>query len=291
MSYFLDEYVTQPACWLEAAKLASASVKLPKYGADVVFLGCGTSYYMGLAAARYREKGGGGLSDAYSASDLPVERRYDNLVIISRSGRTLEVLQAVQASKHGHKLALTADEASPLVDLVDEVIALPFASERSLVQTRFATSALGLLLAAFGWDMSRSSEEAARLLGQQDAPEIGTATQLVFLGSGMAEALAYEAALKLRELFGLWTEAYSISEFRHGPMAAIGDHSLVWLMGVVDSSIEQQVVNSGARVLRGSRDPLVELVRVHAGAARRVTEQGIDPEALVTRARRFKGML
>jgi hypothetical protein len=45
-------------------------------------------------------------------------------------------------------VGLGADEGTPVADAADAVIALPFADERSVVQTRFATSALTLLAPA-----------------------------------------------------------------------------------------------------------------------------------------------
>ena len=45
---------------------------------------------------------------------------------------------------------MVGDTASPLVDLADTVIGLPFADEQSVVQTRFATTALALFRASLG---------------------------------------------------------------------------------------------------------------------------------------------
>jgi fructoselysine-6-P-deglycase FrlB-like protein len=289
MSHFSEEYRTQPACWRQAADVANKVAALPVMDSDVAFIGCGTSYYMGLAAARYREAQLGGISDAYSASDYPLRRRYDHLVVISRSGLTSEVLETVRAAKGVRTIAVTVNSSTPLVELVDEVVTLPFANEVSLVQTRFATSALALWLSWCGWDLDRSADKAAAVMTGNSLPEIDDdVKQLVFLGSGVAEPLAHEAALKFREIFGTWTEAYSISEFRHGPMAAVGPRSLVWLIGTPDERIEEQVGKTGARLFRGGDDPLVELVRVHCAADRWATTRGIDPDELVVRARRFK---
>jgi CRISPR-associated protein Cas5a/b/c len=290
MSHFSEEYRTQPICWRQVARVAKGQDSLPDMESDVAFIGCGTSFYMGLAAARYREAQVGGRSDAYSASDYPFHRRYDHLVVISRSGSTREVLDAVEATKGVHTIAVTVKSATPLANLVDDVVLLPFANEKSLVQTRFATSALVLWLSSYGWDVEGSADKATQAVSGRHLPEIDGVQQFVFLGARFAEPVAYEAALKFREIFGAWTEAYSLSEFRHGPMAAVGPHSLVWLIGAPDDRIERQVEKTGARLFRGSDDPLVELVRVHCAADRWATARSIDPDELVVRTRTFKGL-
>ncbi len=59
---------------------------------------------------------------------------------------------------------ITADTSTPIVDAADEIIALDFADERSVVQTRFATSTLALLRASLGQDMLPVAADAERAL-------------------------------------------------------------------------------------------------------------------------------
>ncbi len=58
--------------------------------------------------------------------------------------------------------------------------------------------------------------------------------RFAFLGAGWTVGLANEAALKLREAAGAWTEAYPAMEYRHGPISANADDTLVWPIGAVD---------------------------------------------------------
>jgi fructoselysine-6-P-deglycase FrlB-like protein len=53
----------------------------------------------------------------------------------------------------------------------------------------------------------------------------------VFLGTGWTIGLAHEAALKIREMAEGWSESYPAMDFRHGPMAAAGPRTLVWMFG------------------------------------------------------------
>src|SRR5271165_2894753 len=96
MSNFEHEFRTQPAMWRRAADLASTVTLFPS-GARVAFVGCGTSLYVAQAAAAYRNAQALGESDAFPASEMPPGRRYDTVVMISRSGTTTEVLDATAA--------------------------------------------------------------------------------------------------------------------------------------------------------------------------------------------------
>ena len=91
-------------------------------------------------------------------------------------------------------------------------------------------------------------------------------------------AFAAESALKLREAAGSWTEAYPAMEFRHGPISAVGLHSLVWSLDPLDRSLGQDIRATGASIAEGRGDPMVELLRVQRAAAALAVERGLDPD-------------
>ena len=99
------------------------------------------------------------------------------------------------------------------------------------MQTRFATTELALLRAHLGIDPGPAADAAERVLAEPLPAELLAARQLTFLGTGWTYGLANEAALKLREAAGMWTESYPAMEFRHGPMAVTGEGSVVWVFG------------------------------------------------------------
>lgn len=279
MSNFAQELASQPEMWRRAAELASTAAPLPPAGARVAFVGCGTSLYVAQAAAAYRGQRGLGESDAFPASEVPAGRRYDAVVTISRSGTTTEVLDALAALAPGTRtLAVTAVDDSPLGRLATDQIVLSFADERSVVQTRFATSALCLLLAHCGWDVEASAATADAFLGAPVPGEVDAAEQFVFLGRGVAAALANEAALKLREVLGAWTESYPTMEYRHGPISAAGEHSLAWILDDAEPGIDDEIAKTGARVVRSGSDPLAGLVRVHRAAEHLAAKRDVDPD-------------
>ena len=155
--FMAEEIASQPNAWREAARLgAGPSGPLPAPGQRVAVVGCGTSWFMAQAYAARREAAGQGVTDAFAASEAPVTgREYDAIVAISRSGTTTEVLEVLSAVRGRiPSVAVIGAPGTPMASAADAVVPLPFADERSVVQTRFATSALILLRAHLGEDVT-----------------------------------------------------------------------------------------------------------------------------------------
>lgn len=255
---------------------------MPQRGERVCVVGCGTSLFMGQAFAAQRESAGAGESDAFPASEMPLGRRYDLVVALSRSGTTTEVLEVTEALRQRgtRVLAITAVPDSPLAALADERIVLGFADEEAVVQTRFATSALLLGLATCcGWNVEASASAAESVLDAALPPELSKAEHFVFIGRAMAAGIASEAALKLRESARVWSEAYPAMELRHGPISALGNRTVLWSMDAIDPGLARQAAATGAAVISGGTDPVAELVRVHLAAGELAAARGLDPDA------------
>ena len=141
------EIASQPDCWERAIESAGKHADvLPAAGARVAVIGCGTSLHIAAAYAAARESAGAGVTDAFPASEAFLDRGYDAIIALSRSGTTTEVLRALEeAPRAARRLAVTADADAPVSELVDDIVSLDYADEQAVVQTRFATSALVLL--------------------------------------------------------------------------------------------------------------------------------------------------
>jgi len=274
------EVASQPACWLRAAALLPAVAgMLPARGERVAVAGCGTSWFIAQSYAALREASGHGETDAFAASEMPVGRRYDRVMVLSRSGTTTEILQLLaQLDGTVPTLAITASEQTPVAAAAGAVIALDFADELSVVQTRFATTELALLRAHLGQDLTAVAREAEQILASPLPGELTSARQFTFLGTGWTYGLASEAALKLREAAGMWTEAYPAMEYRHGPIAVTGPGSVVWLLGPAPGGLTGEVAATGGLAWQGQADPMAELVLVHRLAAAAGRARGLDPD-------------
>ncbi|MFC8175045.1 SIS domain-containing protein [Streptomyces sp. NPDC057325] len=283
------EIASQPATWRQAARTLPRHVAaLPRRGERVAVVGCGTSWFMALAYAELRESGGHGETDAFAASEFPHGRRYDRVVALTRSGTTSEVLAVLSRLRGTVPTgAVTADPATPVTDLADEVAVLDFADEESVVQTRFATTALALFRAHLEAEDAlpegvSTVEDAARDAEQALASPLGedvfTAGQFTFLGSGWTYGLALEAGLKMREAAGAWTEAYPAMEYRHGPISITGPGRVAWGFGTLPAGLADDVRKVGGILSESGLDPLADLVRAQRLAVAVAEARGLNPD-------------
>jgi fructoselysine-6-P-deglycase FrlB-like protein len=280
MSVTEAEIETQPGDWLRAWDVAKANQHLlPQPGERVAAVGCGTSWFMASAYAAAREAAGVGETDAFAASEYPHGRSYDRIVAISRSGTTTEVVRLLGDLPTGRaSTVITAVPGSPVTAVAESTVVLDYADEESVVQTRFATTALTLLLAALGVSPEAESDAAALAL-QAPLPERLTEyRRIVFLGSGWTIGLAAEAALKIREAAGAWTESYPAMEYRHGPITAASGATLVWPIGEVDPTVLEAAVAAGSTIAPIVERPLASLVMAQRAAVALARARGLDPD-------------
>ena len=279
-SFVHSEIVSQPGCWRRAVEVAAQAVgQLPGDGERVAVVGCGTSWFMAQAYASLRESTGRGETDAFAASEMPRGRRYDRLLAITRSGTTTEVLRLLhQVRGRQPTLAVTGDPASAVLGAADQTIVLDFADERSVVQTRFATTTLALLRASLGQDLEPVVAAAEQALAADLPAGLLDRTQFTFLGSGWTVGLANEAALKLREACLAWAESYPAMEYRHGPISITDERSAVWFLTPPPASLPAEVAATQALVLTPTGDPMAELVRVQRLSVALAAAKGLDPD-------------
>lgn len=280
MGLTAEEIESQPDCWRRAASVAArAGNALPRPGEQVAVIGCGTSWFVAQSYAARREAAGQGLTDAFTASELNRHRHYDRMVVISRSGTTTEVLELLRDLPPGTvSTAITNTAGSPIVDLADHTVLIEFADERSVVQTRSATTTLTVLRAALGEDTSVLAQHAEQALAMKLEDWAG-AEQYSFLGHDWTLGLAHEAALKLREAAQAWTESYPAMEYRHGPISIAEPGRITWMFGEAPEGLAEEVAATGARFLQQpDLDPLAQLVLVQRVAVAAAARKGIDPD-------------
>lgn len=173
---------------------------------------------------------------------------------------------------------VTAVPGSPVTEVADSVVLLDFADEESVVQTRFATTELVLLRAHLGASPAHLEADGRAAIAAPVADGLLDAEQFTFLGRGWTYGLAQEAALKMREAAGAWTEAYPVMEFRHGPISVTGPKSVVWWLGEGDCGLEEEIAAAGGRLVGDGRDPVAELVAVQRLAVAIAQARGLDPD-------------
>jgi fructoselysine-6-P-deglycase FrlB-like protein len=277
MTVTADEIRSQPALWRRAAE-GSIPDYLAARGRRMLVIGCGTSAFMAMSYAALREQAGFGETDWAFGSEVPAGRRYDVILALSRSGTTTEIVDAMRELDAGLKVVLTAVEGGPLAPLVDRHLALDYADEASIVQTRFPTTVMTLLRAGLGADVRASLADGDVAVVEPLPVDARDFEHFVYLGTGWTVGLAHEAALKMREAAQAWSESYPAMDYRHGPIAVAGARSLVWIFGSPPAGLVEQVQETGARVVTSGLDPLAQLVQVQRLAVAAADAKGLDPD-------------
>ncbi|WP_431280470.1 SIS domain-containing protein [Leifsonia poae] len=276
------ELRSQPETWARAVELRTEQKLLPAAGARIAVVGCGTSWFMAQSYAALRETAGLGQTDSFAASEAFVDRDYDAIVAITRSGTTTEVLELLAqlraSGSRARTIGIVGDPETPLVDLVDDVVKLPFADEESVVQTRFATTALAFVRASLGENLDAAIRDASLAVDEELAEPLVTADQYSFLGTNWTVGLAHEAALKMREASQSWTESYPAKEYRHGPIAIAAPGRVTWMFGDAPEGLAGDVAVTGAHFENSSLDGLADLIRAQRVALARARRFDLDPD-------------
>lgn len=273
------ELTSQPAAWERAVELTAERALMPASGERIAVVGCGTSWFMAQSYAVLRESAGHGVTDAFAASEAFVDRGYDAIVAITRSGTTTEVLELLEGVRGSTRtVGLVGDPNTPLVDLVDDAVRLSFADEQSVVQTRFATAALAFLRASLGEDITGAIAQGREAVAVELDEELLTAGQYSFLGSGWTVGIAHEAALKMREAAQSWTESYPAKEYRHGPIAIAAPGRVTWMFGTAPEGLAVDIAATGARYESRPVDAMADLIRAQRVALERARRAGLDPD-------------
>lgn len=247
-----NEIKSQTEAWRQALDVVHASA-LPKAGdyEMVLFTGCGSTYYLSLAAAALYQELTGRAARAVPGGELllnPQTVVRDTispylLVAISRSGTTTETVKAVEKfknEKRGDVVVITNyDEV--LSRSADVNIMIDQGQEESVAQTRSFAS-MYVAVTAFAAKMAGRND---LLDAMKNLPVIGSSVigkyeayakemgenlnfdRFYFLGSGIRYGLACEVNLKMKEMTLTHSEPFHFLEFRHGPMSMVNEHAVV----------------------------------------------------------------
>ena len=275
------EIKSQTEAWAQAIEVTKA-VSLPKANEyrQVIFTGCGSTYYLSLAAAALFQELTGCVARAVPGGELLLNRQtiLTNekilLVAVSRSGTTSETVKAVEkfkAEKRGDVVAISNyDEV--LSKLADVNIVIHKGQEESVAQTRsfasmfVAASAFAARMA--GRDelldsMGKLPDVGNSLIGKYElfSEEIGSNLdfdRFYFLGSGPRYGLACEVNLKMKEMTLTHSEPFHFLEFRHGPMSMVNENAVVVGMVSDVNRLQEEKVLSEMRTLGGTIVALAE---------------------------------
>lgn len=248
------EILAQPACWQRALHAIAQFKSLDAIRTEAakatewLFVGCGTSYYLAQAAAATHSSLTGTPARAVPASELFLypqlalrQQERFTPVLISRSGRTSEVLRAAEYLKRAgvQTLAITCD-GNELKELADWAIQLPVHEESTVMTSSFSS-----MLLALQYLSATIADKPSFLASLETLPtklagllEKYTSTirvfirkysfdDYVYLGQGPYVGIAAEAALKVTESSCSYAQSFHTMEFRHGPKSIVSPNTMI----------------------------------------------------------------
>lgn len=274
-----------------------------------VVMGSGSSYSVAQSVALMMQLRLGKRAAAVACGDLLLHVQAYRallsggvLVVLSRSGETSEAIRAIERARaEGFSfqvLSLTCAEGSTLEGLSAVTLAIPWAFDESVCQTRsvsclyyafvYLTAALGGMdarLAGLESFVGHGEAYLARADGAAQALAPLAWDRAVVLGDGELYGVAQEGALAFKEICQLASGDYHVLDVRHGPMVLLDEKTLV-VIAVSDAGEPMQrdlvrdVAAKGCTVLVVSPAPFA-MEGVHALATDCVADQAVLGLALV----------
>ena len=258
----------------------------------IIITGCGSAYYAGLTGELLIEELVGIPVESEIASELRYRRFTADpektiLIAVSQSGETADTLEAVrEARKHGMlALGIVNAVGSSIARETDAGVynhagpEIGVASTKAFVSqlTVFVLLALYLKQLKDGTgthnevirELTRLPDYARRILAANDhissiAAAHTNMRDALFVGRKFQYPMAYEGALKLKEVSYIHAEAYGAGEMKHGPLALIDSEFPTIALMPEDSVYEKTLSN-------------VEEIRARSGKIIVVTTEGSEP--------------
>lgn len=263
----------------------------------ITIVACGTAYHAGIYGQYAIEKLARIPVEAAIASEYryrdPIIGEDELFIAVSQSGETADTLAALREAKRrgahvialcnvvGSTIAREAGEENTLYTYAGPEIAV--ASTKAYTTQAELLFLLGMALGKMrGHLMAEQAEALAaevRALPEKMETALKTEPQLqriastasqkkhvFFVGRGMDYALSMEAALKLKEVSYIFSEAYAAGELKHGPIALLQEGRLVVATITQPQLIDKAMSNlkevkaRGARILAICRENLREKV-------------------------------
>ncbi|HYG27951.1 MAG TPA: glutamine--fructose-6-phosphate transaminase (isomerizing), partial [Caulobacteraceae bacterium] len=243
---------------------------------------CGTAFYAGLIARYLFERLAGLPCDVEIASEFryrePAVTPGTLAIAVSQSGETADTLAALRWCKdHGLNTAAIVNAHESTMAREAEVLwpthagpEIGVASTKAFTSQVTALTALAIAAAAARGRIDEKEQarlarvlvEAPRLVKESIeveeaiiklAPGLSKARDVLYLGRGPMCALAYEGALKLKEISYIHAEGYAAGELKHGPIALVDEHTPIIVIAPSDALFEKTASNMSEVMARGGK--------------------------------------
>lgn len=290
--YMLKEIFEQPTVIGQTLNVyynpTLSSITLPQTSFDlrtikrITIVACGTSYYAGLVARHWIESIAKVPVDIDVASEFryrePVMEEGGLCIVISQSGETADTLAAMRYAKAAgqHTMAVVNVPESSMANEADCALFTYAGPEIGVASTKSFTTQLTVLacfslmlaevrgvlhgnaLTQYTHAIAELPSRVADILQHADdiealAASLHSARDMLFIGRGTSVAIAYEAALKMKEISYIHAEAYAAGEMKHGPIALIDEAVPIIAFAPYDRWFEKTVSNIQEAAARGGQ--------------------------------------
>ncbi len=230
------------------------------------FSGCGTAgkvcmtgeYFFSMIANRH--------VNFASASEFPIYHHFlrpeSLLVVVSQSGETADVLEAMDAAKKkGAKvLSIVNVAGSTIARTSDYSLKINAGPEKAVASTKAATSQLAVLM-LIAYAIRGELQEGRRVLAEtasavndmlnprfltyvKDVAEsIKSHENAYIIGKAENYPMALEAAIKIQEVSYMHAEGFAAGELKHGPIALISKGTPC-ISIIANDEVKQDIVSN-----------------------------------------------
>ena len=244
--------------------------ELAKRIQKIYITACGTAAYAGMVGKYLIEK----IARIPVEVEIGSEFRYRDPIIdrntvvlaISQSGETADTLAAMEEARHKGAIVWSIVNAigSQAMRIADGFISMQTGPEIGVASTKAFTAPLvdqymlAILLADLRGTLDESTRRslvsdlrlvpdlAGRTLAREpDVEKLAHALKdirdCLYLGRGINMPIAYEGALKLKEISYIHAEGYPAGEMKHGPIALIDEEMPVLCLAPKDPWREKMI--------------------------------------------------
>lgn len=265
----------------------------------IIIVACGTAYHSGLVGEYILEEYAGVPTEVEIASEFryrkPIIDKNTAVIAISQSGETIDTLSAMREAKSKGALALG------IVNTVGSNIAretdagvynhagpeMGVASTKAFISQLSVISLLAVLLGRqrgmsltdgqkFLEELIALPEKVREILAQSEkikeiAKKYLEYRDFLYIGRKYSYPIAFEGALKLKEISYVHAEGCGAGEMKHGPIAMIDENFPTIAIVPNDSVYEKTLSNIQEIKTRGGK-----VVAVTNKSAERIEEMADD---------------
>lgn len=276
----LEQYVSQKDGRLKADMFPwDAEEAAALKGLTIV--SCGTAFHAALLGKKFVERLAGIPVQVEIASEFrygdPMLHSGDSLMVISQSGETADTIAALRLAKSRNcrTIAVCNVIGSTIARDAETVLFTYAGPEIAVAATKsYLTQLAVLYLTALDLaekrgtmseqDVHKRIDELFALPGKMQqildhreqiqcfASKAFSVRHVFFIGRGIDYALSMEAALKLKEISYIHSEAYAAGELKHGTIALVEEGSLVVALATQPALIKKTSSNMEEVRVRGA---------------------------------------